>query len=202
MYRWNSSGGWNKTHGTVEKTPRVDSFEAGEIEGWGSLFVYTGASVRLALNCYPDVLEDRETLEVWHNRARRVIELSRKQNGFGGSQAFFLCPGCGGRVRYLYQAGASFLCRKCAKLSYKSQQEARSDSMFYFDKGMALAEKHLGAWPRLRPDGFSFCAWIPERPRYMHQSTYRRYLRRFAKYQDQHQRRQLRDMARLLHLFK
>ena len=62
---------------------RVDSFEAGEIEGWGSLFVYTGASVRLALNCYHDVLEDRETLEVWHNRARRVIELSRKQNGFG-----------------------------------------------------------------------------------------------------------------------
>ena len=40
------------------------------------------------------------------------------------------------------------------------------------------------------------------RPRYMHQTTYRRYLRRFAKYQDQHQRRQLEDMARLLKLFK
>ena len=68
-------------------------------------------------------------------------------------------------------------------------------------KGMGLVEKHLEPPPFLI-DGFGFCRWIPDRPRYMHQTTYRRYLRRFAKYQDQHQRRQLEDMARLLRLFK
>ena len=68
-------------------------------------------------------------------------------------------------------------------------------------KGMGLVEKHLEPPPFLI-DGFGFCRWIPDRPRYMHQTTYRRYLRRFAKYQDQYQRRQLEDMARLLRLFK
>lgn len=201
MSRWRNNGGWNASHGTIEKTPRVDSFEAGEIDGWGTLFGYTGAGASLVLDCYHDVLKDRETLEIWHNRARRVIELSRKRNGFGGSQAFFLCPGCGERVRYLYLAGKSFLCHKCSKLNYQSQQEARSDCMYYYGKGMALVERRLKP-PPFFIDGFGFNRWIPERPRYMHQTTYRRYLRRFAKYQDQHQRRQMEDMARLLRLFK
>lgn len=202
MYRWNSNGGWNRTHGTVEEIPRIDSYEAAEVDGWSAIIGHKGAGGSLVLDCYHDILEDRETLEIWHSQAWRVIEISRKQNGFGGSQAFFLCPGCGGRVRYLYQVGDSFLCRKCAKLNYRSQQETRSDSMYYYHKGVTLVEKHLYTWPRYRPDGFSFCAWIPKRPRYMHQTTYERYLRRFAKYQDQHQRRQLEDIARLLHLFK
>lgn len=73
--------------------------------------------------------------------------------------------------------------------------------MYYYGKGMGLVEKHLEP-PPFFIDGFSFCAWIPERPRYMHQTTYGRYLRRFAKYQHHHQRRQLEDMAKLLKLFK
>lgn len=201
MYRWNNNGGWNKSHGTIEKTPRVDSFEAGEIDGWGTLFGYMGACASLVLDCYHDVLEDRETLEIWRNRDRQTIELSRKRNGFGGSQTFFLCPGCGGRVRHLYLTGKSFLCRKCSGLNYRSQQETRSDCMYFYNKGMDLVERHLKPPPFLI-DGFGFCCWIPDRPRYMHQTTYRRYLRRFAKYQDQHQRRQMEDMVRLLRLFK
>jgi len=38
MYRWRSNGGWNKSHGTVEATPRIDSFEAGSVKGWGTLY--------------------------------------------------------------------------------------------------------------------------------------------------------------------
>ena len=207
MSRWRNSGGWNKSHGTVEKTPRIDSYEVG---GWGCLFAYADKGMPLVLDyeCYtdygPDPEADREIVEVWHRKEgwSQSLELSRKENGFGGSQAFFLCPACGRRVRYLYLTGATFLCRKCAQLNYRSQQETRSDSMYYYHKGVALVEKRLYTWPRVRPDGFSFCAWVPKRPRYMHQSTYRKYLRRFAKYQDQHQRRQLEDMARLLRIFK
>lgn len=145
--------------------------------------------------------EDREIVELWKGEWSQALELSRKRNGFGGSQPFFLCPACGERVRYLYLTGAVFLCRKCSRLNYRSQQETRSDSMYYYDKGLGLVEKHLEPPPFLI-DGFGFCRWIPDRPRYMHQTTYRRYLRRFAKYQDHHQRRQLEDMARLLRLFK
>jgi len=205
--RWRNSGGWNRSHGTIEETPRIDSYEAGEIDEWGKLFGYTDGGIPLVLDCCHNIEyapgRDIETVEVWHPKDgwSQALELSRKVNGFGGSQPFFLCPACGGRVRYLYLTGAVFLCCKCSRLNYRSQQETRSDSMYYYDKGMGLVEKHLEP-PSFLIDGFGFCRWIPDRPRYMHQTTYRRYLRRFAKYQDQHQRRQLEDMARLLRLFK
>lgn len=208
MSRWRNAGGRNKSHGQVERVPRIDSFEAAEVGYDGVLFALRDNGPPLVLDCWRDITytpdRDIETVEVRHPKDgwSRTIELSRKENGYGGSQVFFLCPACGRRVRYLYQVGASFLCRKCSRLNYKSQQETRSDSMYYYNKGVTLAEKRLGTWPRVRPDGFSFCAWIPERPRYMHQAKYLKYLRRFAKYQDQHQRRQLEDMARILRLFQ
>ena len=207
MPRWRNNGGWNKSHGTVEKTPRIDSYEAGEVGGWGHLFAYAGESPLRMLECCRDITyapnRDIETVEIWHPKGGwgQTIELSRKRNGFGGNQAFFLCPACGERRRYLYLSGTTFLCRKCAKLNYKSQQETRSDCMYFYRKGMLLADRHLEP-PPVFIDGFSFCAWVPDRPRYMHNGTYARYLRRFARYQDQHQRRQLKDMARLLRIFK
>lgn len=169
---------------------------------------YREKGISLVLDCNrymeygPEAV--REIVEVWHPKDgwSMELELSRKENGFRGSQAFFLCPACGKRVRYLYQVGTAFLCRKCSNLNYRSQQETRSDSMYYYGKGMDLVEKHLDTWPRVSPDGFSFCVWIPERPRYMHQSTYKRYLRRFVRYQDRHQRRTQEDLARLVRLFK
>ena len=204
MFRWNNNGGWNKSHGTVEKVPRIDSFEAAEVGYDGVLFASRDNGLPLVLDCYRDVTyapdRDIETVEIWHPKDgwSRTIELSRKLNGYGGNQAFFLCPACGERRRYLYQVGTAFLCRKCAQLNYRSQQETRSDSMYFYDKGMALVDKHLDTWPRVRPDGFTFCSWVPERPRYMHETTYRRYLRRFLRYRRQHEARELEDLRRLI----
>ena len=208
MSRWRNNGGWNKRCGTVEETPRIDSYEAGTVWGWGCLFAYADKGVSLVLDCdhFTDYgpETDREFVELYHPKEEwsQTLELSRKSNGYGGDQAFFLCPACGARRRYLYLTGATFLCRKCAQVNYKSQQETRSDSMYYYDKGVALAEKHPDTWPRVRPDGFSFCNWVPDRPRYMHETTYRRYLARFLRYRRQHEARQMEDMARLLRIFK
>ena len=74
--------------------------------------------------------------------------------------------------------------------------------MFFFNKGMTLVEKHLDRWPQVRPDGFSFCDWVPERPRYMHRTTYRRYLARFLRYRKKHADRQMAEMLRLLKMLK
>lgn len=58
-----------------------------------------------------------------------MVELSHKNNGFGWWQTFFLCPECGERVRFLYLTGRrGFLCRRCARLNYRSQQRTK-DSM-------------------------------------------------------------------------
>lgn len=208
MSRWRNNGGWNKSHGTVEKTPRIDSFEVKEVDGWGHLFGYADKGMRLMLDCSHDIEyapdRDIESVELWHPKEgwSQIIEVSRKENGFGGYQTFFLCPACGQRARYLYQVGATFLCRKCSRLNYRSQQETRSDSMYYYHKGMDLVEKNLDAWPRMRPDGFSFCEWIPDRPRYMHRTTYRKYLSRFMRYRKKHSVRQMEDVARILRMFK
>ena len=206
MYWRTNNGGWNKSHETVEKTPRIDSYEAGEVEYRGHLFGYADKGFPLVLDCYrytdyglnPET--DREVVEVWHPTDwwSQILELSRKRNGFGGNQAFFLCPACGDRRRYLYLTGSTFLCRKCAKLNYQSQQETRSGSMYYYHKGIALVDRRLYTWSSFRPDGFSFCDWIPARPRYMHGSTYRRHLLRFLRYRKKHEDRQLAELRALL----
>ncbi len=203
MYWRNNNGGWNKSHAQIEKTPRIDSFEAAK--GGGALFVcMDGKSQTIECDHYtdygPDPEADQEIVELWKGEWNQTLELARIPSGFGGSRAYWLCPACGGRVRYLYLTEAAFLCRKCAHLNYRSQQETRSDSMFYYRKGMALVEKHLYRWPLVRPDGFSFCGWIPERPRYMHQTTYRRYLARFFRYQKKHADRQIEDMQRIMNI--
>ena len=206
MSRGRNNGGWNKSHGTVEKTPRIDSFDPAISEG-GALFVcMDGKNLLLDCDHYTDYgttpETDREIVELWAGEWSQALELARIPSGFGGSRPFWLCPACGERRRYLYLTGSVFLCRKCAQVNYKSQQEAKSDSMYYYHKGMALVEKHLDTWPKVRPDGFSFCDWMPDRPRYMHQTTYRRYLARFLRYRKKHADRQLEDMLKLLKMFK
>lgn len=202
-----NSGGWNKSHGTVENVPRIDSFDSAISEGGGSLFVCAnGITKLLDFDRYTDYGscpgEDREIVELWAGEWSQALELSHKVNGYGGQQTFFRCPACGGRARYLYQAGATFLCRKCSRLNYRSQQEARSGSMYYYDKGIALVEKHLDTWTQGSPDGFGFCGWIPDRPRYMHQTTYRRYLARLFRYEEKHAGRQIEDMQRILNMLE
>ncbi|MDE6881003.1 MAG: hypothetical protein K2P20_06545 [Oscillospiraceae bacterium] len=193
MPRWRNNGGWNRRCGTVEATPQVDSYDLAQ--GWGNAFC--GGKL---IDTYHDPAYGECSLLLPGREEPVEIATSSKRNGFGGSQAFFLCPACGGRARYLYQTGADFLCRKCAQLNYRSQQATRSGSMYFYRKGVALAEKHLGTW--LHPDGFSFCGWLPERPRYMHQTTYRKYLARFLRYRKKHADRQMADMLKLLEMFK
>lgn len=204
MYRRNNAGGRNKSHRTVERVPRIDSYEAATNESCDVLFTHTGAGPPLMLNSlrYMECQGDahHNVVKVWDSKGpwNQTLELSSKENGFGGAQTFFLCPSCGARRRYLYLTERGFLCRECAHLNYRSQQEPRSDSMYNYRKGMDFVEKHLNAWPRARPDGFSFCDWVPDRPRYMHQVTYRRYLGRFLRYRKKHADRQVADMLRLI----
>ncbi len=197
MSTWRNNGGWNKSHGQVENTPRIDSFELATTQGWS--FVMCGKKM---IESYYATGDETCDLLPGDGLLPVEIELSSKANGYGGQQLFFLCPDCGGRVRYLYQVGATFHCRKCARLNYKSQQETRSDCMYYYHKGMKLVEDRLPVWTPFRPDGFSFCRYQPDRPRYMHQTTYRRYLARFLRYQEKHAARQMDDMLRILRWFK
>ncbi len=135
MHWRNNNGGWNKSHAQIEDTPRIDSFDAGAVKGWGTLYATSGRK-SLLFECerYADYagegVQDREIVELCHPW-EQSLALTRIPSGFGGSRPYWLCPACGGRVRYLYLTETAFLCRKCAHLNYRSQQETRSDSMYY-----------------------------------------------------------------------
>ena len=142
---------------------------------------------------------EREIVELSYPGSRwtQTLRLTRMNSGFGGTRAFWMCPQCKRRVRYLYFKGRGFMCRECASLNYKSQQETK-DSMCDYRRGMAFAENKLSVNPAFRPDGFDFCEYIPERPKGMHETTYRRYLSRFLKYRERHTARTMADMKKFI----
>ncbi len=65
---------------------------------WGGLFC--GGE-------YLDIYQEDSFCEIFPPSEYK-INLSHKRNGYGGRQTFFLCPGCGGRVRFLYLTGRLF----------------------------------------------------------------------------------------------
>lgn len=195
MYGINYSGGYNKTHGQIERMDRIDSFEAGRIEVRGVLIVTRGSET-LSLICDH---YDQELVELsypgsrWHD----TLELTHVRSGFGGNRTFWLCPRCGQRARYLYFRKPGFLCRECAKLNYRSQQRTKSSINHYRD-GMKLAREKLRWEPLIDVMPMDFPHVTPDRPRYMHEATYQRYLARFRKYQAAYQRDSLREMLSIL----
>lgn len=198
MYGMNYSGGANRTHGCVEDTPRIDSFEADNESGCGVIMLGKGNVLWCDIRTEYDYWGPVELVDLRHPNEGLLVTLplERLKNGYGNGQAFWLCPECGRRSRYLYLQNERFQCRKCAKLNYRSQQETK-DSMRYYRKGMELVDKHLTRSGPV-PDGFEFPHFIPDRPKGMHQSTYRRYLLRFLRYREKHTSRLIRDIGRLL----
>src|SRR5437763_480359 len=84
----------------------------------------------------------------------------------GGRRPYFICPGpdCGRRVSMLYSAGASFLCRHCHQLVYRSQ---RQDELGRIIRRADKLRVRLGGEPGWR---------IPDPPKGMRKGIYDRLL--------------------------
>jgi len=186
----NYTGGANKTHGQVERADRIDSFEAGRVEGWGTLTVSRGG----VLPCEHFTAGERKAVEL---SRYGTLELERVPSGFGGSRAFWVCPRCGKRVRYLYFKGETLTCRECARLNYRSQQRTR-DSLTYVQDGLKLAREKLHWEPPAWITPLDFPNLTPPCPPYMHKATYQRHLARFRRYQAKYERDSLREMLTIL----
>lgn len=199
MYGVNFSGGDNKTHGQIERTDRIDSFEAGGREKCGLLIAARdGGWLSLRYDRYT-LHEQEEAVELSYpgRRWRTTLELARVPSGFGGSRTFWLCPCCGTRARYLYFKGRGFVCRNCAKLNYRIQQRTKS-SINHFRDGMKLATDKLQWRPLIDIVPMDFPYVTPDRPRYMHRTTYLRYLAQYRRYQERYQRESLRELLAVL----
>ena len=188
MYYRNNAGGWNKPHEPAEKAARIYRFGVPSLRGTGCLWCGNGL-------IQAHKVDECSALLHLKGGDQRVF-LSYSPNGFGGRQPFFLCPECGGRVRFLYLAKQRFLCRGCARLNYRSQQRTKG-STAAFDVGLEYARKALSP-PSVPLSAIDFCDWTPPRPRYMHRTTYQKRLKRFLKYRAQHEARTLADLLRII----
>lgn len=197
MYGMNYSGGDNRTHAQVERAERIDSFEAGKVEGSGTLF----SNSMLPLDCGHFMKDDEEIVELSKGSWFTNLKLTRTPSGFGGSCAYWLCPRCGKRVRFLYFKNRGFLCRSCARLNYRCQQRTKGSTNHARD-GLKLARDKLYWEPPFDICPAEFPYVTPDRPRYMHQTTYRRYLTRYRRYQEKYQRESMREMLAILRPFK
>ena len=198
MYGINYSGGYNRTHGQIERAERIDSFEAGKVEGRGLLIAYRGTNA-LSLQCEHYQEPDRETVELFYLGSpwSVTLELTQTPSGFGGSCTFWLCPCCGRRARFLYFKGKGFVCRSCAKLNYRCQQRTKDSVNPAYD-GIRYAREKLHWRPLVAVVPADFPYMTPDRPKGMHKRTYYRYLARYRRYQEKYRRDSIREMLAIL----
>jgi hypothetical protein len=100
---------------------------------------------------------------------RDRVELVTVRKQFGGVQPFLRCVGCGMNRRTLYVSPGAHVvrCRKCLRLSYRSQRLAPCDRLFH--RALTLARR-LGECTvdELLATG------CPEKPKRMHWRSYDR----------------------------
>lgn len=103
-------------------------------------------------------------------RGMTAIPIRWRPVHFGGTRPVWICPACAEEAFILYARARGWCCRRCARLSYRSQsQSARV-------RQLARANRMR---QRLDPRA-SVCTPIPARPAGMHRKTYARWCAQLA----------------------
>lgn len=174
-------GGGNKTHGQIEKFPKLDSFRVSDIEGAFTVNWPSGGSIRIEAT--PDIM--RLLYRYRGEAIQEPVRISTVPNNYGGARAFFLCPGCGRRVRFLYLRWGRFRCRGCARLNYRSQQLTK-DEFYPYDAAVKLLCERFRVPEDQIPVPMDLPYFIPERPKGMRWATYCALMERYGVLRNQY----------------
>lgn len=117
----------------------------------------------------------------------RRIPIETTPCNYGNVRYWFGCPICGRRTTRLFfhgGANATWKCRSCANLVYRSQQENKNDFWTWYDKAQAIAQ---GLDDDYWEDGFSYLfttphILFPNKPKNMHWKVYKEKREKFIKY--------------------
>lgn len=164
------SGGLNKTHGTVEHYRRIDSFE---------LLQYINEAEEVHEICDP----------VFYGSNRFRLHWVEGVDG-SRSRLYFGCPQCRRRVRYLYDRGGSYVCRRCLGANYESQQVTRGNIEDIRRQMRKIVEDQLGYtwWKHDYPNyQINELENIPK-PRYMRWAKYSALMMEFRELQNEYWR--------------
>lgn len=106
-------------------------------------------------------------------RERYLVPLEWTPCTYGGARVWFLCStrSCGRRVAILY--GSTPACRHCRQLAYLSEQQSKRHRILGRAQGLRM---RLGG-------SMSLADPFPDRPKGMHERTYRRLCLKLEKYE-------------------
>lgn len=162
-------GAHNRKNDTVEKHRRLDSFH------FKHLFSLIGDKEYQKcgkFNLHRNYIETDEgailIVKVPHEISERI---------------YFECPYCYRRARYLYwhREVDWFACRLCAKLNYNSQQKTKSNGDLSYYKIVKILDKLKATECN---DWIDCASVVPPKPKYMHEKTYIRLLKKLGREQD------------------
>ena len=92
------------------------------------------------------------------------LHITKTPCHYGGERSWFLCPQCGRRVAILYGMFQQLCCRRCATLTYESQNESESDRLL---RKARKIRRRLGGSDNMFEE-------FPPRPRFMRERVYAR----------------------------
>ncbi len=100
-----------------------------------------------------------------------------------GDRTWFSCPSCNRRCAVLYNC-KYFVCRRCAKPSYESQNG--SELNYQAEKIIELREKLWGKSP-IHSNLMESCHWFPK-PKHIHWKTFERKRAKIMKLEERYNR--------------
>ncbi|EKD99360.1 MAG: hypothetical protein ACD_22C00283G0001 [uncultured bacterium] len=187
-----SSGGHNKTHGSVESSRRIDirTFQkAGVLKNscyYNSSWTRNGRDMgsmkfeHLKGNDFITAMYTFTPNSTGEKENRNdIIMLGYITTGYG-ERAYFVCPKCGELRTILSFYNGGFNCRVCARLNYQSSQATKWDKTeMYFARIKKILErlKHT--------DTKDYDVWYVPKPKRMRYYTYERLIKQLHVFQQE-----------------
>ena len=144
----------------------------GARRGWDAVAIQVGElEFRVHFDPDPEYADDADPYA-------RLVKIAETTCHFGGKRYWLVCANtrCRRRAARLFRLDDMLTCRTCAKLSYRSQRERAPLRALH--KAQAIRRK-LGGSGNLLED-------FPDRPKWMHQITYLKYLWKASFWQRQY----------------
>lgn len=105
MHYRNNAGGWNLSHGQIEQTPRIDSFELPMGKPWSVM--YCGCEALGDIPLEVDAEADTAFIYPMQHGKSFHLKLSHKRNGYGGEQVFSFVQSAGRASAFCTYRGAT-----------------------------------------------------------------------------------------------
>jgi hypothetical protein len=153
---------------------QVSALDADHIASWGALAGYAGPitfddTEPAKLHVEHDTERDRfSAFYVWKGKEdeagpiRSTVHLERRPCRFGGTRAYFICPGCARRTLRLAVLAGGLCCGTCGRITWGSRRETETRRLVRRANKIAL---------RL---GLDYFGDHPMRPPHMRAATYAR----------------------------